>query len=261
MSNTFIDNRDAWMRLSDVDYLGQFVKSWLALNAWYRSAYTETRDRKIIDEIKWNSNPVASYLRPLLSQQSDEAEQFRAEIGLLHHRLENYEIITGKGNTKERITLTNIFLKENPPCVKSGQSHGCLFSVERIQNKEITVKVLGKTGNPIYQLTQPHYNLTGLQDDPAYGKLSTSRQSYLRALYDTAAPRLIADLTNGNEASIQCGAHTFGCSREHLFAGLVEAVYLMRCTLFHGELSPTREAAACYEPAYRIVRRFLECIN
>lgn len=52
MANTFIDNRDAWLRMSDIDYLGQFVKSWLAFNAWYRSAYTETRDREIIEEIK-----------------------------------------------------------------------------------------------------------------------------------------------------------------------------------------------------------------
>jgi len=51
MPNMFIENRDAWLRMSDIDSLGQFVKSWLAFNAWYRSAYNEAQDSKIIHEI------------------------------------------------------------------------------------------------------------------------------------------------------------------------------------------------------------------
>ena len=60
---------------------------------------------------------------------------------------------------------------------------------------------------------------------------------------------------------ISCGAHHFKCGEDYLFAGVVEILYLMRCTLFHGELDPTRDASGCYEPAYRIVRRMLEAIG
>ncbi len=105
MPNTFTENRDRWLQMSEVDYLGQFVKAWLAFNAWYRSAYTETQDRRIIEEIKWNPNPIASRFRPLLLQASEEAEQFRSEIGLLHHRLERYELHSGKGAEKTPIRL------------------------------------------------------------------------------------------------------------------------------------------------------------
>ena len=100
MPNTFTENRDRWLQMSEVDYLGQFVKAWLAFNAWYRSAYTETQDRKIIEEIKWNPNPIAARFRPLLDHTSEEAEQFRTEIGLMHHRLERYELHYGKGDQK-----------------------------------------------------------------------------------------------------------------------------------------------------------------
>jgi hypothetical protein len=64
MPNTFIDNRDRWLLLSEVDYLGQFVKAWLAFNAWYRSAYNEHRDRMIINEFKWQPNPIMNRMRP-----------------------------------------------------------------------------------------------------------------------------------------------------------------------------------------------------
>src|ERR1019366_10134694 len=109
MPNTFIDNRDAWFRMSDIDYLGQFVKTWLAFNGWYRSPYPETQDRKIINEMKWQSNPVLSKLRPMLEATSEEAAQLRAEIGLLHNRLEGYEIHSGKGAEKARISFMAVF--------------------------------------------------------------------------------------------------------------------------------------------------------
>ncbi len=127
MPNTFIENRDAWLRMSEIDYVGQFVKSWLAFNAWYRSAYNESQDKKVIHEIKWQINPLLSKLRPMLEANSEEAEQFRAEIGLLHNRLEGYEIHSGKGTQKTRITSKSVFLRENPPATKTDTSHGYTF--------------------------------------------------------------------------------------------------------------------------------------
>jgi hypothetical protein len=109
------DHRDRWLQMSEVDYLGQFVKTWLAFNAWYRSAYAQTTDLDIIKEIKWtNPSPIGSKFRPLLKQQSEEAEQFRTEIGLLYHRLKRYELHTGKGGDKTRISLSQIFIRTEP---------------------------------------------------------------------------------------------------------------------------------------------------
>lgn len=88
MANTFIENREAWLRMSEIDYLGQFVKVWLAFNAWYRSAYAESSDRAIVNELKWGSSPIGNALRLLLEDQSEEASQFRGDIGMLHDRLE-----------------------------------------------------------------------------------------------------------------------------------------------------------------------------
>ena len=265
MPNTFIDNRDAWFRMSDIDYLGQFVKTWLAFNAWYRSAYTETQDRKIVTEMKWQGNPVLSRLRPMLETDSEEAEQFRAEIGLLHHRLEGYEIHSGRGADKTRISLRSVFLRENPPGVISGKSYGYLLQVQRAASRQITVEVRGKTGAVVLQHTQAIFDLPGLQVLPHYQKLTPNLQAVLRHFYEEAAPLWVCDLTahqddDPNTREIKCGAYSFRCGRDALFAGVVETVYQMRCTLFHGELVPTKDAVACYEPAFRIVRRFLECV-
>jgi hypothetical protein len=268
MPNTFIDNRDAWLRMSDVDYLGQFVKAWLAFNAWYRSAYSETQDRKIINEIKWQGNPILSKLRPLLETDSEEAEQFRAEIGLLHHRLERYELHSGKSNEKMRITLCDVFLRENPPVVKTTTSYGYVFQVERQANRQVKIEVKRTKGAMIViQQTQTAFDISGLEILPDFRqKLTTNLQGILRQLYTQAAPNWIENLTtycdpDPNAREIKCGAYPFNCGKEALFAGVVEVLYQMRNTLFHGELVPTKDAVACYEPAFRLVRRFLECVG
>jgi len=265
MPNTFIENREAWLRMSDIDYVGQFVKAWLAFNAWYRSAYSETQDRKIINEFKWQSNSILNPLRPKLEAQSDEAVQFRAEIGLLHQRLENFELFSGKGTTK-RITLRKVFLRENPAVIKDDDRYGFLFHVELLASKQVTVSVTRKRGGAgLVNMPAAAHDPSALQAAPGFEKLSTPQKNVLRRLYAEATPHWFCDLTTykdpePNTPALQCGAYQFCCGKDALFAGVVEVLYEMRCTLFHGELAPTKEAVACYEPAFRLVRRFLACV-
>lgn len=265
MPNTFIENREAWLRMSDVDYVGQFVKAWLAFNAWYRSAYSETQDRKIINEFKWQSNSVLNTLRPKLEAQSDEAAQFLAEIGLLHQRLENFELLSGKGTTK-RITLRNVFLRENPPVIKTVDRYGFVFCVELLASKQVTVSVTRKKGGTgLVHMPAAAHDPATLPTSPGFQNLSTVQKNLLSRLYAEATPLWFCDLTSYEDPepstpALQCGAYQFRCGKDVLFAGVVEVLYEMRCTLFHGELAPTKEAVACYEPAFRLVRRFLGCV-
>jgi len=261
MPNTFRDQRDRWMSLSEIDYLGQFTKAWLAFNAWYRSAYAETSDRAIINEFKWQSNTVRNKLCPLIESPGEDGEQFRSAIGMFHDRLANHEIHTGKGTDKTLITLTAVYLRDNPPATKTGQSYEHQFSVQRQGNGQVAVEV-SRGGTNKLRHQQARYDLADLEGQPDFtDKLTLNLQNYLRQLYRENAPRLVANLLDGDKPPIQCGAFSFKCGREPLFAGVVEAIYLMRCTLFHGELEPTPEASQCYEPAFRIVRRFLQSIS
>jgi hypothetical protein len=264
MPNTFIDNRDAWLRMSDIDYVGQFVKAWLAFNAWYRNAYTEGQDRKIINEVKWQSNPVLNTLRPKLDSGSDDAIQFRAELALLHQRLDNYELTGGKGAAKSRIYFRRVFLRENAPTVEKEDRYGIAFEAERVAGRHVRVAVTKKTsGTPLLTLAACSHDLEVLRSLPAFASLSIPQQTVLTRIYCKMTPNWYCDLTTHEQpdaADISCGAYTFKCGRDAMFAGAIEILYQMRCTLFHGELAPTKEAVLCYEPAFRLVRRFLDCV-
>lgn len=267
MPNTFIGHRERWMNLSDIDYLGQFVKAWMAFNAWYRSSYMERQDRKIINEFKWQPNPVRNKLVPLLTRSdSEDADLFRADVGLLHYRLENFEIHSGRDDTRERISLSQVFLKDRPPFRKTETHWNYSFTVDRPNSGRVETVVINKAGVQVLHLAQTTYRLQELDELPSFAALPTSVRLKVRNLYQQAAPRLIENLLNydgrdaGEPPHIKCGSFQFTCGRQALFAGVTEAIYLMRCTLFHGELEPTPQSSECYEPAYRIVRRFLQNI-
>jgi hypothetical protein len=141
------------------------------------------------------------------------------------------------------------------------------FKVERAANGHITTEVIRPGNKLVLQLTQHSYNFEELEARPEYQHTMTQNlREFLRQVYASVAPRWIENLkiyvdTEVNARPIQCGAHVFQCGKEALFAGVVEVVYQMRNSLFHGELIPTKEAISCYEPAYRLVRRFLECVS
>lgn len=263
MTNTYTDNRDKWLQMSDIDYLGQFVKVWLAFNAWYQSTYSARTDREIIEEIKWNTNQIASKFRPLLDYLSEEAEQFRNEIGLLHNRLENYELHHGKGNDKKRIRFNQIIIRfEDPPIREEHTSRSINYIIERVGNGSVQVELKNRSGAILLHKDQQHYDIDELQSDPAFRQsLSETMRNNCLRIYRLVNPKLVRDLTKGDELPIECGTHTFRCGTDYLFAGVIEVIYLMRCTLFHGELVPTHEAAECYEPAYRIIRRIIKAIT
>lgn len=267
MPNIYVENRDRWLELSSVDYLGAFANAWLAFNAWYRNAYNEKTDRVIINAFKWQPNDVRNKLIPVIGNpQTEEAVQLRSLIGLLHHRLENYHLHTGKGVDKERITLTNVYLRDNAIALTPLTKNGIKYTVVRggagVPNAQITSTVYKKSGAVAFTLVQPTYDISALESNQNYlDDLSPTQQAFLRGLYLDANPQEVANLLDSGQPAIACGAYEFRCQPDQLFAGVAETIYLMRCCYFHGELVPSREASACFEPAYHIVRKFLQAIS
>ena len=71
----------------------------------------------------------------------------------------------------------------------------------------------------------------------------------------------MSDLVQGNGARLTVSTMEFRCTADNLLAGLIETIDAMRNALLHGEVDPDEQVLACYEPAYRIVMRFLGCIR
>jgi hypothetical protein len=91
--------------------------------------------------------------------------------------------------------------------------------------------------------------------------LSQAQRSTLQTFYIASDPRPKIDLTTGKYPELMIGTIPFNCASEELFCGIIEVIYAMRNALLHGELQPDAQVLACYDPAYRIVMQFLDCIR
>ena len=151
------ENAQLWKELSDIDYFTQFIKSWLAFNAWLRSAYPGIKtDRELIDMVKEQSNPVRNKTRSLLIDVDQHGQNFRSMVADLHTQLENTHLISQKDGVEKRISFSEWRLENFTS--QSIFSHARAdYSIVRLKTGtdkgKIKIKVTKQSDNsPIYEL-------------------------------------------------------------------------------------------------------------
>jgi hypothetical protein len=163
----------------------------------------------------------------MISSNAEEADLFRSHISTLHHRLENFHLHSGRGKEKERISLTQVYLRENSLSHQSGERYGLQYQCY-VNSKptQFISNVIKKNGTAILSISQTNYNLAELDTHSDFvSKLTLNQQSYLRAMYKNINPRLVVDLTNHGAPEIRAGTYKFTCSPDELFAGVCEVIY------------------------------------
>ena len=136
-------------------------------------------------------------------------------------------------------------------------------------------KVNGRWKSTIYPIANPtdiradieqrEYDVAGLQAHQQFIGLSQNQRARLLGLYQQCNPRPSTDLFAGDGDRIAAGDVDFRCADQELFSALIEVIYALRNALrnalLHGELQPHEQAFAAYEPAYRIMMKFLDALR
>lgn len=266
------NNARLWKERAEIDYIGPFVKAWAAFNAWFREESGSRRDRDGIEYVKTRVNPVRSEIIPLLSPRengpdgrprvdSEDAQELKLLVADLHRFLEQYRIeVAREDDVLERITFTAVAIRQRLALPQTTANRAISFAVNK-QNGQWISTVANRAGVVTATITQADYDEAGLIVHPQYVALSSVMQGHLRGLYQTCCPRPMSNLLVGTGRPIVAGDLEFRCTNEELFFGLVELIYSLRNSLLHGELQPDERAFRVYEPAYRIVMRFLNSVR
>ena len=266
------NNARLWKERAEIDYIGPFVKGWAAFNAWFREEAGSRKDRVGLEYVKTRVNPVRSEIIPLLRPRengpdgrprpdSEEAQELKLLIADLHRFLESYQIeVARDDDVLERITFTSVAIRPRVQLPQSTVSRAITFTVNK-QNGQWISAVTNRGGQITATITQVDYDEATLIVHPQYAGLSATMQGHLRGLYQVCCPRPLTNLLVGAERPILVGELEFRCTSEELFFGLIEVIYALRNSLLHGELQPDERAFRAYEPAYRIVMRFLNCVR
>lgn len=261
MPNTFASTKDNWKRLADIDYFGMFVKAYIPFNAWMNLDYGKIEtDREKISEIKRTTNVFRNKIIALLQDTSQDGVAFRTYIGELHVALEQAQIfnqdrkvsftcIRFKSNNQSTYDRTFNRMKYHAHC--DNQQNKSTRTIVEIQNRK-GVKVFSHT----FEKYEPDIEVVG----QALAELKQSWKDELIGCYKAVAPYSIETLLDPNisRKTIMCGGIGFVDKPEKITCGLIEVLFNLRNSLFHGEINPNSDANKVYGAAYHILRQLIE---
>jgi len=238
-TNNYTENAERWRVLADIDYITQFVKAWIAFNAWY------------------DNNKFKDKLESLLRGDDNDSKLIKNEISNLHHQLSRHQV----RNKDQPISFENIIIERNPKNQEMFTKNTLTYEATRDPNndKQIELKIIDRNGNnKILFQPQNGYNLDELLNDAQYQNLSPAQKNYLKYCYGKINPNKPIDLLSHEEDFIELGSYKFIGDIDKICKGVITALYLLRNSLFHGQIIPDKETNKVYEPAYHILHKLVE---
>lgn len=243
------------------------IKAWIAFNAWYRSEYSERSDREIIEKIKNESNRFRTYICNYLDGRDRDSLDFQKSVGELHRSLANAAISTQeRGGIRMPISFTEIALT-NPQALAEGDYRICHYRIQRISSKIKSEITNLKRTSTFFCLEQDNYDIDELQRHGDFIRLSEERRFQCLANYRMVCPYITESILSSEKGAQDHGSEKntktlgdigFVNDNTKISRGIVEMLYLLRCSLMHGELSPDRNASEVYKYAYGILAKTLK---
>jgi len=258
MTNQYTENAEKWRVLSDIDYFTQFVKAWIAFNAWYKNYFPDLKSEKeIIDAIKTSNNKFKDKLERLLNGNDNDSKLIKNEISNLHYLLERCQV----RNKEHPISFEKIIIEENSKTQETFLKNTLTYEVKRNPNnhKLIELKITGKNGNNKLLLQQKNgYDLAELENDNQYQSLNLFQKKNLKSCYKEINPYKSICLLSYGEDFIEIGSYNFIDDIDKICKGIITVLYSLRNSLFHGQIIPDKETNKVYEPAYHILHKLVE---
>jgi len=243
-----------WIKEIDIniDYFSAFLRAWIAFNSWYRSEYTERSDRDIIEKIKMQSNRFKGYIETLLdvNNTSEKSTDFKLNLSKLQMALTNAAIVTQeRGGISQQISFSTIAIN-NPKTQSIGDYRYTHYEVKRTRQSICTI--VSQKGHPTteyFHFEQDTYDETALEIHGDFQKLGAEQQGQCRAFYQEVRLYIIESVLTKDKGNNVI----FVSERAKVSRGIIEVLYLLRCSLMHGDVYPDFNSSKVYKYAYYIL--------
>lgn len=129
------------------------------------------------------------------------------------------------------------------------------YKVQRTNEKISTLVHKKNDPTTIYfQFEQKKYDETELDVHADFLRLGIEQQGQCKAFYKEICPYVIESvLTRDKDNKVE-----FIAERSQVSRGIIEVLYLLRCSLMHGEVFPDNNAMEVYKYAYSILAAILK---
>ena len=252
------ENVQEWIKLIEVDWLGQYAKTWIAFNAWYRQRFGQGQDRLIIQKIK-SDEDICSAIENFFMDTGTESKAFQSNVAELQSLLARTGIESGDRKISFEVIID---YKHARPIKETVRKTTYEIKID-IQELERNVDVNSLDTNIFHGTIR--LKDESLDPDEKWFKsvlaqtqhsLSNAEQETLLVFLKESSP--IHNLLTGTiDDCIEIEGFRFVNNQNLIARALIEILYQLRNSLFHGEITPTRQIQETYEPAYLILKRII----
>lgn len=238
-----------------VDYFSAFMKAWIAFNAWYNFSgeVTGRNDKECIEFIGGKSNRFKGYVESLLTVNSTEGKTFRENLASLHSMLLNAAITTQEYiGIRQTVSFAEVAVK-NSNSSENFEYRNVKYNCTRSHGKITTVVTTTSNGAEVLRYEQDEYNLDDLKQQSSFMKLSKERQTKCALCYEKLTPYITSSVLATGEQKIAIGIYNFVSDTGKISQAIVTILYMLRCCLAHGDVSPDETANSVYRYAYEVL--------
>ena len=246
-----------WIKNADIkiDYFTAFLKAWIGFNAWYNEEIHEDTDRRSIEKICEDSR-FKTYVTNLINSDDNEGNTFKNNLAKLHEALNNSPIRSQEYlGVKQDISFSTVLTKNKNSC-----NHFTFRSIEYkcIQNRGSLQTTVYNTRTRIteFDYVQNEWDIDALKQQTDYINLTREKQSKCENCYRKMVPYITSSVLSFSEdvnKGIQLGAFLFIKNPEKIAEALIQILYLLRCCLAHGDITPDKNTENVYRYAYEVL--------
>ena len=238
-----------------VDYFSAFMKAWIAFNAWYNFSgeVTGNSDKECIEYIASQSNRFKTYTMNLINAEDADGSAYRENIAKLHGSLLDAAITTQEYiGVRQSVSFAEVAVK-NANTLKRKDYYQHHYECSRAHGKTKTAITVKTTGVSVFCFEQDGYDIDVLRQQSGFIGLTQRQKEQCEECYRELTPYRITSVLESGQATKQIGAYNFVNDAEKISEAIVIILYMLRCCLAHGDISPDESANEVYKYAYEVL--------
>lgn len=246
-----------WIEAIDikVDYFSAFMKAWIAFNAWYNFSgeVIGKSDKDCIEYIAGQTNRFKTYMMNLINAEDADGSAYRENIAKLHGALLHAAITTQEYiGVRQSVSFAEVAVK-NANTLKRKDYYQHHYECSRAHGKTKTVVTVKSTGASVFCFEQEGYDIDVLRQQSDFLHLTPTQKAQCEECYRELTPYRITSVLASGQATKQIGAYNFVNSAGKISEAIVIILYMLRCCLAHGDISPDESANEVYKYAYEVL--------
>lgn len=246
-----------WIAAIDIniDYFSAFMKAWIAFNAWYNFSgeIRGRNDKEYIEYIAGRPNRFKTYVMNLINAEDADGSEYRENIAKLHGALLKAAITTQEYfGVRQVVSFAEVAIK-NANSNEDKIYYNIHYECHRIHGKIKTVITKKVTDSVIFDFEQESYNFDELKQQSGFANLTQVQQAKCEEYYKTLEPYRKMSVLSSGKNSKQMGPYNFVDDVEKISEAIVIILYVLRCCLAHGDVSPDESANKVYRYAYEVL--------